>query len=105
MQKIAILGAGPIGIETALQASELGHEIDVYERGAVGQNVRDWGHVRMFSSWEINRSALGVRELTARGVSLDDDREYPTGAEYCERYLDPRAGSSRLPHPQRQRRR
>lgn len=96
MQKIAILGAGPIGIETALQASELGHEVDVYERGEVGQNVRDWGHVRMFSSWEINRSALGVRELTARGLPLDDDREYPTGAEYCERYLDPLAGSSRL---------
>jgi thioredoxin reductase len=95
-KSIAILGAGPIGVEAALYALELGHQVQVYERGSVGENVRRWGHLRLFSSWEINRSVLGVRELAARGVALAADQHYPTGAEYCESYLDPLARSPRL---------
>src|SRR4051812_29267193 len=53
--RIAILGAGPIGLEAALAAAERGWEFTVYEMGdAVGANVRDWGHVRLFTPWEMN---------------------------------------------------
>ncbi len=97
-KSIAIFGAGPIGVEAALYAVELGHEVQVYERGSVGENVRRWGHLRLFSSWDINRSVLGVRELAARGVAMVADRDYPTGAEYCQSYLDPLARSPRLAH-------
>ena len=31
--KIAILGAGPIGLEAALYDRYLGYEVDVFERG------------------------------------------------------------------------
>ena len=97
-RSIAIFGAGPIGIEAALYARELGHEVEVYERGSVGENVRRWGHLRLFSSWALNRSILGVRELASRGVPIVPDCDYPTGAEYCESYLHPLAQSPRLAH-------
>jgi len=32
--RIAVLGAGPIGLEAALYGRFLGYDVDVYERGA-----------------------------------------------------------------------
>ncbi|HWN44803.1 MAG TPA: NAD(P)-binding protein, partial [Thermoanaerobaculia bacterium] len=46
--RIAILGAGPIGLEAALAAAEGGYPFTVYEAApSAGGNVRSWGHVRM----------------------------------------------------------
>jgi hypothetical protein len=90
-RRIAVIGAGPIGLECALYGARLGHAVDLYESGEVAEHVGLWGHARMFSPWEMNVSALGLRALEscrpatragffARGVC-------PTGAEYRERYL------------------
>ncbi len=44
---IAILGAGPIGLEAALAAAERRLSYTVYEAGEeVGGHVRRWGNVR-----------------------------------------------------------
>merc|ERR1711865_708700 len=52
---LLVLGAGPVGLETAVAALSQGWRVTVLERGAQpGQNVRDWGHVNLFSSWELN---------------------------------------------------
>ena len=49
-QRIAIIGAGPIGLEAALAASERGLDFTVYEAApTVSGNVRSWGHVRTFT--------------------------------------------------------
>ena len=40
--KLAILGAGPIGLEAALYARFLGYEVEVFDRGAVAEHVRRW---------------------------------------------------------------
>src|SRR3954471_10253466 len=62
--RVAILGAGPIGLEAALACAERGWEFTVYEAGGtVGANVRDWGHVRLFTPWEMNVSARARRAL------------------------------------------
>ena len=37
---IAVLGAGPIGLEAALYGRFLGYAVNVYERGRVGDNLR-----------------------------------------------------------------
>jgi thioredoxin reductase len=95
-KRVAILGAGPIGLEAALYAVELGHDVQLYERGTVGENVRSWGHVQMFSPWGINRSPLGSRVLADAGVEPEPDDLCPTGAAYVDRYLAPLAGSPRL---------
>ncbi len=87
--RIAILGAGPIGLEAALYARYLGYDVDVYERGRVADNVRAWGHVRMFSPFAMNCSPLGVAALKAQ----DPDWKRPaddaliTGRAYADAYL------------------
>ena len=64
--KIAVLGAGPIGLEAALYARYLGYDVEIFERGQAAENVLRWGHVRMFSPFHMNRSPLGLAALTAQ---------------------------------------
>lgn len=89
-RRVAVLGAGPIGIETALYAAQLGHDVTVYEAGEVGAAVRSWGHVTMFSPWSLNTSALGRARLRLIGRE-PPEHGTPTGAEYAARYLEPLA--------------
>jgi thioredoxin reductase len=89
--RIAILGAGPIGLEAALYARFLGYDVDIYERGIVADNILRWGHVRMFSPFGMNRSTLGLAALRAQNESYapPGDEEFLTGLEYTDRYLLP----------------
>ena len=96
--RIAILGAGPIGLEAALYARYLGYEVDIYERGLAAENVLRWGHVRMFSPFEMNRSSLGLAALKAQDPSWQapPDEALLTGREFAEQYLIPLAQSDLL---------
>lgn len=94
--RIAILGAGPIGLEAALSAAQRGHDVHVYERGEIAAHVRRWSHVTLFSPWSMNRSARGEAALRESGVELDPDDLFPTGADYIERYLMPLAAHPSL---------
>ncbi len=96
--RIAILGAGPIGLETALYARFLGYEVDIYERGRVGEHIRQWGHVRLFSPFGLNASPLGIAALLAQepGWRAPEADAMLTGQEFLERYLLPLAASDLL---------
>jgi Pyridine nucleotide-disulphide oxidoreductase len=92
-QRIAILGAGPIGLEAALAAHELGADFTVYEAAdRPGAHVRDWGHVRLFTPWDLNVSERMRRALpdAPKGAGL------PTGVELAERLIDPLAATAAL---------
>ncbi|HEV7503963.1 MAG TPA: FAD-dependent oxidoreductase [Thermoanaerobaculia bacterium] len=90
---IAILGAGPTGLEAALAAAEAGYPFTVYEAApGVAGNVRAWGHVRLFTPWEMNVSARMRSHLAAAGIETPDGAECPTGRELAERLLEPLAG-------------
>ena len=91
--RIAILGAGPIGLEAALYARYLGYDVDLYERGTIAENVLRWGHVRMFSPFGRNRSPLGLAALKAQDPAWQApaDDAILTGRQYAERYLIPLA--------------
>lgn len=93
-KRIAIIGAGPIGLEAALYAAALGHDVRIFERVEVGGNVRDWGHVRMFSPWSMNTTPLG-RACAKQKTALPAD-ECPTGRDFAERYLAAIAASPEL---------
>lgn len=96
MSRIAIIGAGPIGLEAALLARQLGHDVQVFEKGRVAENVLDWGHVRLFSPFGMNSSEWG-RGAVAKTISpnaMPRDDELLTGRDFTERYLIP---LSRLP--------
>jgi thioredoxin reductase len=90
-KRVAVIGAGPIGVEAAVAALRRRLAVTVYERDAIGASVARWGHVRMFSPWALNRSPWGVATLRAAAVPLADDDICPTGTEYVERYLGPLA--------------
>ncbi|QDU93410.1 NAD(P)/FAD-dependent oxidoreductase [Lignipirellula cremea] len=96
--RLAILGAGPIGLETALYARYLGYDVDIYERGDIAQNVRKWGHVRMFTPFRLNSSPLALAALKAQSDDFTepDPEAFLTGAEWVEQYLLPLAHSDLL---------
>src|SRR5262245_6914444 len=88
---LAIIGAGPVGLEAALAAVEHGLDVHVFERGEIGAHVRAWGHVRMFTPWRMNWTERGVKALAAQGWTRPDPDACPTGNEFADLYLDPLA--------------
>jgi thioredoxin reductase len=93
--RIAVLGAGPVGLEATLYAKALGLSAAVYEAGQVAEHVQRWGHVRMFSPFGMNATPLGrhalFREKPTREFPADTD--LLTGREFREAYLVPLAES------------
>lgn len=87
MKRIAIIGGGPIGIEAALYGACAGFDVRVYERGRIAENVRRWGHIRVFTEWKRNRSPLACKLLEARGLALPDGETTSTGAELADYVL------------------
>ncbi len=96
--RIAVLGAGPIGLEAALYARYLGYEVDIYERGRVGEHVRSWGHAPLFTPFAANSSPLGLAALATQDEAwqLPQPNALLTGREYLEQYLAPLAASDLL---------
>ena len=66
---LAIVGAGPVGLEAAAHAVELGFDVHVFERGDVGAHAIAWGHVRMFTPWRMNVGPASARLLAKHGWS------------------------------------
>jgi hypothetical protein len=91
---LAIVGAGPIGLEATLAALDAGLDVHVFERGEAGAHMLAWGHVRMFTPWRMNVGPASRAHLERAGWTPPAWDECPTGAEYVERCLKPLA---RLP--------
>jgi thioredoxin reductase len=91
--RIAILGAGPVGLEAGLHARQLKLPFTIYEQGRVGEHVWRWGHVKLFSPFAMNVTPIGRQAI----LTVKHDHEFPTdeacisGREYVERYLQPLA--------------
>ena len=106
MKHIAIIGAGPIGLEAAVAAVEAGLPFTIYEGASeVSGNVRSWGHVQLFTPWSMNVSARVRRALETAGHSVPGSEDtggrdaYPTGGELVEQVLEPLAGLDTIaPH-------
>jgi thioredoxin reductase len=89
---VAIIGAGPIGLAAAANLAERGVAFRVYEAGeSVGANIRDWGHVRIFTPWEQSVDSVSRRLLEASGWKMPEASALPTGGELYEHYLGPLA--------------
>ena len=83
MVRVAVLGAGPTGLEAALAAHQRGWEVTLYEQAAhVAGHVRQWSHVRLFTPWSMN-----VSPRVQAVLGLPGGAECPTGAEYAD-HLD-----------------
>jgi thioredoxin reductase len=94
---IAVIGAGPIGLAAAAHLVERGLPVRVYEAGAVvGANLRDWGHVRIFTPWRHNIDPAARSILERHGWQMPAPDALPTGDELCDLYLDPLARTPEL---------
>ena len=93
---LAVVGAGPIGLEAAALALELGFDVHVFERGEVGAHALAWGHVRMFTPWRMNIGPASARLLSRHGWAAPEPTALPTGAELAERLLSPLGATPEL---------
>jgi thioredoxin reductase len=96
--RIAVLGAGPIGLEAALYAATLRLPFTVYEAGRAGEYLRQWGHVRLFSPFAMNSTPLGRKCIRAADstAELPGDADLLTGREHLAAYLEPIVASQEL---------
>src|SRR5512134_3163729 len=89
---IAVIGAGPVGLAAAAHLLARGLRPAIFEKSKqVAANMRDYGHVRLFSPWRFNidRAARALLEQAHwRAPDLD---ALPTGGEIFRDYLAPLA--------------
>ncbi|MCZ4280422.1 NAD(P)-binding domain-containing protein [Kiloniella laminariae] len=91
-QTIAIIGAGPVGLAAAVRAMERGLVPIIFEKGSVvGQAIRQWQHVRMFSPWQYNIDSACRQLLLASGWQEPAAETFPTGGDFVAGYLAPLA--------------
>ena len=91
LPRIAVLGAGPIGLEAALYARSLDYPVKVFERGRVGEHLHHWGHVQLFSPFGMNSTSLGRAAIKAGNArhEFPDDNTCITGKQHLAAYLEP----------------
>ena len=90
---LAIIGAGPIGLEAAARAARSGLRAVLVDAGAVADHVRAWGWLRLFSPFEWNAGPVGLETLRGRGVELPAAGALLTGSELRAHYLLPLAAA------------
>jgi hypothetical protein len=89
---VVVIGAGPVGLAAAAHLVERGLEPLVLEAGrTAGSAVREWSHVRLFSTWGEVVDPAAEKLLAPTGWVRPDASAYPTGADWAERYLQPLA--------------
>ncbi|OIB00624.1 glutamate synthase [Paenibacillus sp. LC231] len=89
---VAIIGAGPIGLAAAAHLVERGQKFILFEAGSsIGQNILQWGHVRLFSPWQYNMDKAAERLLRMHGWQPPVLTELPFGQEIVHQYLRPLA--------------
>jgi len=89
---LAILGAGPTGLEAALAAEEAGLPFTLFEASSVPAGaVAEWGHVRLFTPWDLSVSPRARRRLEAAGHDVPTGEACPLARELCDRVYRPLA--------------
>jgi thioredoxin reductase len=96
--KLAILGAGPIGLEAALYARFLGYDVVIFEQGRVCEHVRRLSHLRSFVPFGQMSSPLGQAAIEAQNeqIQFPAADEFLTGGDWLARYLEPLAATDLL---------
>ncbi|MGW1586298.1 NAD(P)-binding domain-containing protein [Streptomyces sp. NPDC002386] len=89
---VVVIGAGPIGLAAAAHLTERGLDSVVLEAGqTAGAGVREWAHVRLFSTWGELVDPAAEKLLAPTGWSKPDAGTYPSGGDWADRYLKPLA--------------
>jgi thioredoxin reductase len=91
--RLAILGAGPIGLEAGAYARGLKLPFTIFERARIAEYWQRWGHIRLFSPFGMNATALGKTTIKNHkpAAAFPDDDRCLTGREHSASYLVPLA--------------
>ncbi|MDR3468844.1 MAG: NAD(P)-binding protein, partial [Xanthobacteraceae bacterium] len=94
---VAVIGGGPGGLAAAAHLLAHGLVVKLYEAGpAVGSNIRDWGHIRIFTPWRYCVDAAAGSLLASHGWQSPPADVLPTGHELVANYLEPLAATPEL---------
>ena len=94
---VAVIGGGPVGLAAAAHLVTRGVPVKLYEAGeSVAANVRDWGHVRLFSPWGFNTDSAATAILREHGWQSPVADALPTGHDLYAAYLKPLAQTPAL---------
>jgi thioredoxin reductase len=98
MLPVLVIGAGPVGLAAAAHLIARGIPVKLLEAGdSVAANVRNWGHVQLFSPWSYNIDKAARALLERTGAWQAPKRSaHPTGAELYEQYLQPLAATPEI---------
>lgn len=89
---VVVIGAGPVGLAAAAHLRERGIEPLVLEAGdSAGAAVREWSHVRLFSTWGEVVDPAAEKLLASTGWTRPEPTAYPTGGDWARQYLQPLA--------------
>ena len=86
-RRLAIIGAGPIGLEAAVRGQQSGWDVTLLEQGTIGNHVAAWGHVQLFSPFGMNSSAWSREALADQSLPADD--ALLSGRKFVDQYLRP----------------
>lgn len=94
---VIVIGAGPVGLAATAHLLARNIPVKLLEAGdSVASNVRDWGHVQLFSPWSYNIDKAARALLDRAGWQAPKRSAHPTGAELYEQYLQPLAATPKI---------
>ncbi|WP_329445577.1 NAD(P)-binding domain-containing protein [Streptomyces canus] len=89
---VVVVGAGPAGLAAAAHLVDRGLTPLVLEAGPVAAAaVREWAHVRLFSTWGEVIDPAAEKLLAPTGWVKPDAATCPSGGDWAEQYLQPLA--------------
>ncbi|WP_406173781.1 NAD(P)-binding domain-containing protein [Streptomyces canus] len=89
---VVVVGAGPAGLAAAAHLVDRGLTPLVLEAGPVAAAaVREWAHVRLFSTWGEVIDPAAEKLLAPTGWVKPDTATCPSGGDWAEQYLQPLA--------------
>ncbi|MFD9428898.1 MULTISPECIES: NAD(P)-binding domain-containing protein [unclassified Streptomyces] len=87
---VVVIGAGPAGLAAAAHLVERGITPLVLEAGPTpAAAVREWSHVRLFSTWAELTDPAAEKLLAPTGWTRPDAGTYPSGGDWADLYLQP----------------
>ncbi|MCN9242548.1 NAD(P)-binding domain-containing protein [Streptomyces sp. RY43-2] len=89
---VVVIGAGPAGLAAAAHLIDQGIQPLVLEAGqTAGAAVREWSHVRLFSTWGEVVDPAAEKLLAPTGWTRPAPATYPSGGDWADLYLQPLA--------------